>query len=666
MWQDRGPLQIPTGRQAAAPQGKKKDFWTDQISTGGGIGGALGGAAAGATIGSVVPGIGTAIGGLIGGIAGGALGSGAGEFTENVITGEEDKFRNVGQEALLGGIFSAPPIRAGKALIGAGKAVASGTGAAGARTAAETALTKPGVIQSLVGKGGQALIGSGDTLAVKQFRLNPSQTSNFKKKFGEDAGAVIRRYGFQSADEIAEKGIKPLQDQFTQTVANIPPVSKSALQETFNQKIATLSKSSASDTRALAQQLKQEADAILKPLGESISPVELNAIKNQFDSLVNYTQQQANPARYGVNKRAADAIRETLQKSDPTGTLKQIGRERQKLTQLSDIALKQEELGRGSLPVGLTQGIGGIAGGVATGNPLGMVGGAIGTAAMNSQAGRRAVAGGADRLSEALLSASQRPVNPTSAGGVIGRLGTVGAAGSIFDQSENSPSNTMNAPISNPMNSDSMDTLYNVVPTAGSIFESNMQPQQLEQPQSQNPYPQQNLLFDIQRDPQNANKYIAYYQSLQEVLGQGAPEPLSQSNQSALASADNAENTLNQLEGLFAQAGGGGGRIGGFVQNLAGQAGLDKNASVYNSLSQASVTQIAKALAGSGAGTVSDADARVIIQALPTLQDSPEEARAKFSALRQRLQAARENTMFYGQGGTSNPLEQALMQQGAF
>ena len=71
--------------------------------------------------------------------------------------------------------------------------------------------------------------------------------------------------------------------------------------------------------------------------------------------------------------------------------------------------------------------------------------------------------------------------------------------------------------------------------------------------------------------------------------------------------------------------------------------------------------------AGAGGGTVSDADARVIIQALPTLQDSPEEAAVKFAALRQRLQNAKGNTLLYGQGGTSQPsLEETLMQRGGF
>ena len=62
------------------PKQNDKGFWTDQISTGGGIAGALGGAAAGAAAGSVVPVFGTAVGGLLGAILGGAAGSGGGEI----------------------------------------------------------------------------------------------------------------------------------------------------------------------------------------------------------------------------------------------------------------------------------------------------------------------------------------------------------------------------------------------------------------------------------------------------------------------------------------------------------------------------------------------------------------------------------------------------------
>lgn len=704
MWQDRGPLSIPSAKQGAPVKGKKKDFWTDQISTGGGIGGALGGAAAGAALGSVVPGIGTIIGGLAGGVLGGALGSGGGELAENFITGEEDKFRNVGQEALLGGIFSAPPIRAGKALIGAGKAVATGAGGAGARQAAETALTSRGILggstrpanlkTSALGRleesGNQALASQYGTLSRAEIRsLSPAQTvkqladvgitkpedaERFASALTGSSGILTNAVNGAVAGANKKLNLATVRNVFNDALDNVGIVGndRKSLETLINSQFgrlrggANVSLNNVDPTDALSVMKSLEARiANLKGRGgnyrmttpeRSDQASVLQLVKDEIeDQLYNAGGANANIAKVLTpevrsklinlapdNKRWTSYVDNNIMQATDVGKLRSA---QAPFVRINQIISSGEDSGFSALDR-IAQNSGGIRQSIANAaantvrNPL----------ARGYAAATRAVAGSGNGVMRqpSIISPVGVTARQTIGRGITGtNMGTqeqpLTLDDAILQQSEF------------------------VQPTAGSIFEqSAVETQQLEQPQSQNPYPQENLLFDIQRDPQNADKYIAYYQSLQEVLGQGAPEPLSQSNQSALASADNAENTINQLEGLFTQAGGGSGRIGGFVQNLAGQAGLDKNASVYNSLSQASVTQIAKALAGSGAGTVSDADARVIIQALPTLQDSPEEARAKFGALRQRLNAARENTMFYGQGGTSNTLEQALMQQGAF
>jgi len=458
-----------------------------------------------------------------------------------------------------------------------------------------------------------------------------------------------------------------LQEQFTQLTSNIGQVSSGDVANAFNKKIDTLRKSAVQDNKNLAKQLESQRDTVLQQFGANgvLDGVALNNIRREFDSLVNYTEKAANPSRYGINKRSADALRDVLQSSDPTGTLKNVGREISKLRQLEDIALRQGELGRGSLPANLTGLLGaGVAGGVSA-DPIMAAAGFAATKAINSAPGRRALNQGVDTASAGLTSLGQRQANPM---GVIPTTSRQVVGNALTGRNQGTPQTLDEALLSqsslgmsSPMSTSTAQTMN--VPMNDSMGQSYTGQAQMS---SQSPYARENLLYDIQRDPANADQYIAYYQQLQEVFGTPAAEPLSQSNQSALASADNADNTLSQLESLYSSAGGGSGRVGGFVQNLAGQAGFDKNASVYNSLSQASVTQIAKALAGAGGGTVSDADAKVIIAALPTLQDSPEEAQAKFAALRQRLQAARENTMFYGQGGTSNPLEQALMQQGAY
>lgn len=193
-----------------------------------------------------------------------------------------------------------------------------------------------------------------------------------------------------------------------------------------------------------------------------------------------------------------------------------------------------------------------------------------------------------------------------------------------------------------------------------------MDEQYQQTPQESSPYSRENLMADIQRDPENAPDYIKYYSMLQEVFAPAeAGADMSQSSKNAMASSDNAINTVNQLEGMFNAAGGGGGRVGGFVKNLGGTVGFNEEAKVYNDMANASVTQIAKALAGSGAGTVSDMDAKVIMAALAKFNNSPAEAQAKFAALRQRLENARNNTMVYGGGGGSS-LEDALLQQQSY
>lgn len=120
--------------------------------------------------------------------------------------------------------------------------------------------------------------------------------------------------------------------------------------------------------------------------------------------------------------------------------------------------------------------------------------------------------------------------------------------------------------------------------------------------------------------------------------------------QSNLAASANGLSTLDQLQGLFQQAGGGSGRLVGSVQNVLGNAGLNNNVDLYNAQAESTITQLAKAL--NGGGQVTDADARVVINALPKVTDNADVAAAKFAALRQRLQLSQQNIAQYGSGNT--------------
>lgn len=287
-WQDKGAIDLSRFRQQ--PQQPSKGFWTDQISTGGGIGGALGGAALGAAAGSVVPVVGTTIGGLLGAILGGAAGSGAGEFAENKITNEADPWKNVGKEALLGGVFSAPPIRGAKALYGAGKALTTGAGKTAAKEAAEQALVGPGML-SKVGaglRGGARGVETG--VKVGGARLAPSRA----KEINEFIEGTIKAKGLTPSKqaESVEKFIASQNDILTGAL------------EASNRALTKTEKNAIS--KGLAKKFQQEVlsptpsqQRILNDLttrvGQTKDVKQLDDLRKLIDQQINFSRNTASP-----------------------------------------------------------------------------------------------------------------------------------------------------------------------------------------------------------------------------------------------------------------------------------------------------------------------------------------------------------------------------------
>ena len=422
------PMPVQQTRPTQQPE-KKKGFWLDQISTGGGIGGALGGAAAGAAAGSVVPVLGTAAGGILGALLGGALGGGAGEVAENVVTGD-DLMKNVGKEAALNGIFGAGPIRLASLAARTGTGLAKGAGTNALSQAGMKAITdRP--IRNILGK---SLTGASDNMAVRAVGATPSQLTNFQKKFGEDLTNTLTRHNLvgKGLDDVV-KTRSALDQQFGALVQGAGNVSKDSLARAFKSAYQPMLKSSSLDKRATGQALKQQADEVLKVFkGNEIPASELNAIKSEFDSLVNYTARAADPAKYGVNKGIADALRKTVQSAPGAKGLKETGMEISKLRQLEDIVQAQGNRGRGSNPIGITDAIGAGGGGAIFGIPGALVGAGV-TRAANSPASKRVVTG-------ALSKAGQRLGGQSSGltvGGVAGRVGTVGALNSQLSEGMN-------------------------------------------------------------------------------------------------------------------------------------------------------------------------------------------------------------------------------------
>lgn len=590
-------------RKQPVQQKKKKNFWLDQISTAGGILGGIGGS-------FIAPIAGTA--------GGAAAGSALGEAIEKMIDPSSTDWGNVAQEGIIGGIMGAGPIKLLKGAGAGAKALATGADDV-VGVASKAALTP------LRQKAGQATLGAADNLAVKSFRLTPTQLTKFQGKFGEDAGQVIRKYGFQSADDITTKGIEPLQQQFDDAITGITGVTKDSLRTNLMKRVNKLSTAGPSDTKAVGGQLKKEADNLLKGYGDVIDAKELNLIRRQFDDLVNYTEKAANPARYGVNKRMADGIRETLQQADQTGNLKNVGRELNKLRQLSDIASRQGNLGRGSLPLNLPTLLGGAAGGAAFG-PAG-IGTAGAVAAVNSNTGRRLAMSGAEKLGGKLAATK----GGQSALGIAGRIGATGmlsgagASGSQEDtmldpQSlENSASN----PNANP---------NSMAPMSASMMGEQYQTQQ----DLSSPFAPQNLESAIMQimqqggDMGDVSKFLTVAKTMQELTGgnQAQAKPLSQGQQER---ADLIK-ALDNTEGIMSTGSINYGPIGSRVEGVKSMFNAaDPETLAFKNTVSGLRAAITKARAGA---SLTPGELKMLAQYTPSDTDSEQVVRSKLAQLR--------------------------------
>jgi len=185
------------------------------------------------------------------------------------------------------------------------------------------------------------------------------------------------------------------------------------------------------------------------------------------------------------------------------------------------------------------------------------------------------------------------------------------------------------------------------------------------QQQSQNPYPQENLLFDLQRDPANAQAYIQQFQQLQEIFApaqQGTE--LSQTALTQINSLDNSLLNLDFVERVLQENQGAFDPIRGRVASLNP---YDDTANEINQASLVAAQNIGRALEG---GKLTDNDIARYQRALPNINDTPDQAQNKIDELRRLVTLQKQNYVgLQGQfGGGGNTLQDALMnaQQGGF
>lgn len=628
--------------QQSAQTSSRGGFLSSLIGEAGGTGGALGGAALGTAI---LPGIGTLAGALLGGFAGGA----GGQAIENQVRDGRVDTGKALQEGALSGVFGAGPLR----LLGTGGRAAAGVLRGGGSLSDE--LVKAGAQatqRGVASQVGQKALSGSDNLVAKQFRLNPSQQFNFFKKHNEKATDVLRRFSINSADEVTTKGIQPLQNAFDDIAESIPNISKKALQTELKKAYTPLLKSPVLAKQALGKQLQAQSDEIVKSFGDEVPASVLNDLRREFDEVTNFTL-RGDPTHTAA-ERAGNSLRELLRKeADNAGltfqgkTFREVGQDLNKLRELAEYTGKQEFLGSGSLPFGLTGLLGGGVG-AAAGGPLGAAGGVAATELINSSGARRAYSKLGQGVGNKLAGS-----NPLAVGGVGSRVGGANLAQalaqSIRPTDSTAPSDQINS--LNPADSSGSSNTYSYTnasmggPNLTNSNASTMPPaisniSQLDtfggEMSSDNslasalsdPTVQQQLLLADLLDPNSEGSNIPALTKIFELTAQAEPKPLNATQQQQSTNALSALNDLSMIESEVARD-----------PSVAGKASLPFD-SLSNRFTGAGEFESAKnnivdALARLRSGAaITDFEFENFSRLLPQTFDSPELVQSKVARLR--------------------------------
>lgn len=646
-------------------------------------GGALGGAAAGAALGSVVPVLGTAIGGALGG----ALGAFGGRVAENKVRDDRIGLGDAATEATLTGVLGAP-IRSLKYGVNAVKASRGGANLSDALAAGANAADKKIIKQS------GATVSKDAAKTSTKGKLNDLANQALTSQYGTIGKPVARKtnpeqtfgtlasYGLTKPDDverIASAVTGPdgiLNKAVVQATGASKRVDVGNLRQTLSDALennGVVGKEAKELTTMFDAQMKRLLGGPQGSLSASADPSDVLDVMKAFERRIaqktgkggNYrlatdaTTNQANALRLVVDelqgrlesgadikKVLTPRLRESLVALNPGNKEWQtfVDKNVMNAKSIKELRSSQSPFVNARQIIDEADMNSMTFGGRLPNSPGGIRDAVVGAITGPAKApAARASANVLKTVSNMTDSIPRVPSSPQITGTRIGAQGQV-AEGLL-------------SALTTPQAAVQTDTNEFFDPTGIQQDVQALPPSGVNAPAS---------IFDPANIQQNVmtllangasvddvTKYIGLAQALSEISGQG-DSGLNSTTASQVASSANATNTLDQLEGLFNTAGGGAGKVGGSIKNALSGAGLAGDVQTYNDLSASSVSQLARAL--NGGGQVSDADAAVVIKALPRITDSAEVATRKFAALRQRLQAARQNTLFYNDASLDSEL----------
>lgn len=632
-----GKLQFGDDSHQPAPKKKKnKNFFLDQISTVLGTAGAIGGGILTAPTGP---------GAVAGAAGGGALGSGLGEAIENLITGDRG-LDNVGKEAVLGGIFGGGPLKlagmGGKALLGAGAKTAGregvealagrGLAQAAKKTAGKNALTRQG--RELY----RATLGVDDILTPG--KVKPTSIFKADELVDEAAQAGLRGSpkAMQRQAGVLFKDVGSQVDNALKPITSTAPI-------TGKNGLFTIAKSK------VGRDLPLRVDGVA-------ATSEIQRIGNEmaeFAANGKLTASGLNQFKQRLSSRLSPAFTKLANGQDLTmKELVDMSFWRESDNLIGKLAPAAKELTkRQSRLYGLANG---LATQTRSLGPANTVGEAVQrTIGRPFQAGQNALGRAGMRLGGEGVEAGSRQLGFGAAAsmqpstlrgfggvtnrGITSRMGAKSLLGGSGGQEE--PASLEDALM--------QQGTQNQTPGLPNGISGPLD-QQTRQPIQQSPYSRENLMSDIQRDPENADKYLELFAMYDEIFNPETDEekPLTEGQQGRA----DVITALGNVEGIM---GGGSinyGPIGTRVEGLKSifNAADPETLSYKNSLGQIRGA-IAKARAGA---SMTPGELKLLDTYTPKDTDSEQVVRSKLTQLR-ALYGSQAPT-----GGAT--LEDALMQ----
>jgi len=234
-----------------------------------------------------------------------------------------------------------------------------------------------GLVSKLTKKTGKAMEKAGEEVVIKGVKASPSQLTNFRKVAGEDLAKFMSRNKITGdfTQKSAEK-IDELQGAFDDiAIKSGKKVSSNELLKPFQSRMNEMTTSIVPTVKSKVGDIKSIYDNIIQKYGTNgIDVSDLTKERKAIDKVIKEGGWQMPIEQATYLRSARNAIQESIQEATKGVSykgrkLKDLGIELHKFYTFDKLVKSKANLGRGSLPVGLTDLLaGGL--GMATGDPV--------------------------------------------------------------------------------------------------------------------------------------------------------------------------------------------------------------------------------------------------------------------------------------------------------